>query len=704
MSEWIFSVWGLPYVISSLIAIALSWSILRKNRNSPMHQEFAVFGLTSSFYLIASFLMMSSPDQDLALKLAIVSENLYFISIGFLAYFACSLAGIKEGDWRVLIAPLLVTIPSLFLSRDARLTDFGWVVTAHPAVTIEGILTFVYLASYSLLIGWAFFGLTKKAKAPWLSRKYGLMLIGFVLFEVVGVVVSNSLMLVFSNIPHFGGILYFLSLVSIWYGLTMERPREVSLTQMGGEFSDAYRNFINRFLDVAPSDELGLKTVNLLEYLDKTRLSEFITYDRLRIILNVEKLDQLDNIQALDKTMEYLESKDWSDKLAGPFTEVLEGVYTSVSLDQEKVEAFKAVVANHQAFLMRTDVIYAFSKGQFLELLGSDSSLSSHPEWEVSLRIYKRWLLPIRKFITGPIAAEFYKKVRSMDLVKYLDVSQGGEITTDKLTPHLEAIPEERRASVVRGAFDPLMSWIAQTLVASDPTSFTKWMKTIRRVAIMNGDAKGTWGTFASLASRLSKDLGRDRVKDLVLLEGSSPDQLNVFAGAFGLDHGKLLHEKTLIEYDPRFMYEALISQAIEEISANTERCVVFTRRGSAIHRMAASVENCEVVILATPGARGAASVPFNDITRIINATGKAMESELETWILFDNLSDLVFSTSFEQAYVFARHVTDIIASKNGSALFLLNKTAHNQETKSAFESLFSTIVEIDEATKLVKR
>jgi hypothetical protein len=179
---------------------------------------------------------------------------------------------------------------------------------------------------------------------------------------------------------------------------------------------------------------------------------------------------------------------------------------------------------------------------------------------------------------------------------------------------------------------------------------------------------------------------------------------LNAFAGSFGLDHGKLLHEKTLIEYDPRFLYEALITQAIEEISANTERCVVFTRRGSAIQRVAEGVENCEVVILATPGAQNAASVPFNDITRIIHATGKAMESELETWILFDNLSDLVFSTSFEQAYVFARHATDVIASKNGSALFMLNKTAHNQETKSAFESLFSTIVEIAEGTKLVKR
>jgi hypothetical protein len=696
--------WSLMYVLSAFISIVLSIDVLRKNLRSSAHQRFFIWGLVSSFYLTVLFFVLNAGNADDALGLFRLSNMLYFVSIGLLAYFAYNLVSQKEYSWLILVGPMLVVPVALFIPYNVRLTDFGWVISARPIITIEGVVTAAYLVGYSLLIALSLYGSMKNARPPWLSRKYALMLLGFVFFQIIGVLVLNALMLVLDALPHVAGLMYFLSLIFIWYGFKMEQPKGVGLTQVGGEFSDTYRKFIGRFLEVAPSDELGLKTVNLLEYLDKTRLSEIVTYDRLRIILNVEKLDQLDNIQALDKTMEYLEGKDWSDKLAGPFTEVLENVYTSIMPDQDKTDAFKEVLANHQAFLMRTDTIYGFSRGQFLELVGPDGSLVSLQEWEVSLRIYKRLLLPIRRFITGPIVAEFYKKVRSMDLVKYLDVSQDGEITTDKLASHLETIPEERRASVIRDAFDPLISWIAQSLASSDPTSLTKWMKTIRRIVVMSADAKGTWRTFASLANRLSKDMGRDRVKDLVLLEGSRPESLNIFSGAFGLSHEKLLHEKILVEYDPRFLYEALATQAIEEISANTERCVVFTRRGSAIHRVAASIENCEVVILATPGAQNAASVPFNDITRIIHATGKAMESELETWILFDNLSDLMFSTSFEQAYVFARHATDVIASKNGSALFLLNKTAHNQETRSAFESLFSTIVEIAEGTKLVKR
>jgi hypothetical protein len=704
MPDWSVVSWSYIYAISGLVSLALSVDVLLRQRESPTHQLFFIYGLTASLNVLVSFLKLNAPDVELALELFRLSNALYFISIGVLAYFVYELLGTRKASWLVLIPPMFAVGMAALLPYDEKLTNYGWVFLPHQAITIESIVVFAYLFGYSLFIGFELYDYMRKAKAPWLTRKYGLMLLGLVILPIVGVAGLNAFMMIYESIPPMVGPLHLVSFLLLWYGFKMEQQKGVGLTQMGGEFSDAYRNFISRFLDVAPSDELGLKTVNLLEYLDKTRLSEIVTYDRLRIILNVEKLDRLDNIQALDKTMEYLEGKDWSDKLAGPFTEVLENVYISVAPDQEKTDAFKEVLANHQAFLMKTDVIYGFSRGQFLELLGPDGSLVSLPEWEVSVRIYKRLLLPIRRFITGPIVAEFYKKVRSMDLVKYLDVSQDGEITTDKLASHLETIPEERRASVIRDAFDPLISWIAQSLASSDPTSFTKWMKTVRRIVVMNADAKGTWRTFASLANRLSKDMGRDRVKDLVLLEGSRPESLNVFSGVFGLSHEKLLHEKTLIEYDPRFLYEALITQAIEEISANTERCVVFTRRGSAIHRVAASIENCEVVILATPGAQNAASVPFNDITRIIHATGKAMESELETWILFDNLSDLMFSTSFEQAYVFARHATDVIASKNGSALFLLNKTAHNQETRSAFESLFSTIVEIAEGTKLVKR
>lgn len=82
--------------------------------------------------------------------------------------------------------------------------------------------------------------------------------------------------------------LYFISIgvLASLYGFKMEQPRGVGLTPMSSEFSDAYKNFTSRFLDAAPSDELGLKTANLLEHLDKTRLSELVTYDRLRIMMN----------------------------------------------------------------------------------------------------------------------------------------------------------------------------------------------------------------------------------------------------------------------------------------------------------------------------------------------------------------------------------------------------------------------------------
>jgi hypothetical protein len=704
MSEWYLTAWSFPYIASALISLWLSWDVLTRNRDSPTHQRFAVFGLTSSFYLIASFLMMISPDKDLALKMAVLSESLYFISIGLLAYFAYDLGGTKEVAWLVLIPPPLVTALSLFIPREAKLTSFGWVVTAQPSITVEGVLTFVYLASYSLLIGLAFYDLAKNSKAPWLTRKYVLMLVGFLLFQVVGVVVANSLMLVFANVPHLGGLLYFLSFVSIWYGFKMEGPNEVGSTQSGTESSEAYRRFINRFLQIAPSDELGLKTVDLLEYLDKTRLSEFVTYDRLRIILNVERMDRVDSIQALDRTMEYLESKDWSQKLAEPFLDVLETVYVSAAPSRERTETFKGVLMNHESFLRRSDVIYGFSRGQFLELYGQDGSLTDLPEWEVSLRMYKRMLLPIRKFISGKVFAEFSKKVRSMDIVKYLDVTQDGEISIDRVEAHLEALPEKGRAEAVRNGFNPLMSWIAQSLAKEDHSSFVKWLRTCRRAAVLNKGAKGAWRTYVSLTNRLSRDLGYEETEDLVLLEGHKAEDLNAFSSVLGLSHERLLHERILIEFDPRFSFEYYIGQLLYEVCANTERCVVFTRGGSAILHAASDLENVECRILATPGVQDEDSVPFNDVTRLIYAVDKALESEMETWVLFDNLSDLILPVGLEQAYVFARHSTDLISSKKATAVFLMNKAAHSQSDRAAFEGLFSTIVELGEKVNLVKR
>jgi len=501
------SLFSLLHLGSAIVSLALSSEVFLKNRKSPSHQQFFIWGLVSSAYLIALFFTLNASSADEAILLFRFSNQLYFVSIGLLAYLVHNLEPQRQQAWLILVAPMLAVSAALLIPYDARLTELGWSVDARPIITVEGIVVFVYLAGYSVLVATDLYHMMRKAGAPWLTRKYGIMLFSFVGLQIVGVVLLNALKLVVQGIPYVAGILYFFGLSALWYSFKMQQPKEVKLSGAQRGFTDSYARFMSRFLDVAPSDELGLKTVNLLEYLDKTRLRDYVTYDRLRIILNVDKMERLDNIQALDKTMEYLESKEWSSKLSDPFMDVLENVHQNMIETQETLEPFKEVLLSHQDFLKRTDIIYGFSRGQFLEFIGPDDSLGDRPEWEVALRMYKRWLLPIRMFLVGDIASEFYKMLRSTDVVKYLDISPEGEIGIDRVLSHIEALPQERRAEAVRVGFDALMSWVAQNLAAKDSASFIKWLKLVRKTTLLNSGARGVQKTFASLIARLSKDV-----------------------------------------------------------------------------------------------------------------------------------------------------------------------------------------------------
>ncbi|MGQ9596586.1 MAG: hypothetical protein ACUVQY_08345, partial [Thermoproteota archaeon] len=125
-------------------------------------------------------------------------------------------------------------------------------------------------------------------------------------------------------IPHVAGLFYFISLTALWYALNIEAPTEVKVISEDREAEvmavkpgivRSYQRFLESFLEVASADELGLKSIDFLEYLDKSRLSDIVTYEKLRVILNVNKLNNLDSIQALDKTIGYLEGKEWGNKL-----------------------------------------------------------------------------------------------------------------------------------------------------------------------------------------------------------------------------------------------------------------------------------------------------------------------------------------------------------------------------------------------------
>jgi hypothetical protein len=608
------------------------------------------------------------------------------------------LAG-KEENWVYIIPPMLIVTVSVFIPYSVQWTDFGWKFIAVP--TVEGLFVFLYLISYCMLIILNLNYLRKGAKTPWLCRKYEFMLWGVVIFQLFGLILTNALMLVWSDLIHIGGLLYFFSFMFIWYGFQLGPPKEVVLTRMGNPLTDSYQKFLNKLLNVAPPDELGLKTIDLLEYLDKTRLSDVVTYDRLRIILNAEKIESLNSIQALDKTLEYFETRDWAHRAADELMEVLESIYFNLKSQDEK-EAFKTIIMNHQEYLKKTDIIYGLATGEFLSFISPDASLEGLPEWEAVVRTYRRLLLPVRKHIAGPLAPEFFKKMRSMDVVKHLDVSTDGEIGVERLVAYVRTIPNGRRVEAVREAFNVLLSAVSAYLARENADLFENYLGVVRRIFMLNSGAKGVWKTYYSLVDRLSTDIGRSRITRLICMEDCRAEDLNAFSEAFGLTHDRLIRRKILLEYNPKYLYEPYVAKAVREIYANTERCVMLLRPASGVLSQIPTLENVKLIPVVTVGAKPGESVSFDDVTQMINAINRSLDSEMHTWIILD-ISDMILSTSMEQAYAFARHAIELVSAKDGSAIFMLNEPAHDDNVKTAFEGLFSTILQVAEKPRLLK-
>jgi uncharacterized protein YjgD (DUF1641 family) len=61
--------------------------------------------------------------------------------------------------------------------------------------------------------------------------------------------------------------------------------------------------------------------------------------------------------------------------------------------------------------------------------------------------------------------------------------------------------------------------------------------------------------------------------------------------------------------------------------------------------------------------------------------------------VVFDSLSDLVLSIGFEKTYYFMTYAAEMLASPKVTALFLLNRAAHDPEVASSLRGLFSNQV-----------
>jgi len=73
-------------------------------------------------------------------------------------------------------------------------------------------------------------------------------------------------------------------------------------------------------------------------------------------------------------------------------------------------------------------------------------------------------------------------------------------------------------------------------------------------------------------------------------------------------------------------------------------------------------------------------------------------------FLVFDNLSGLIELVGFDKAYKFLLYVIDILPQTKATAIFLLNKSAHEPQVVSRIRGLFHNLLTYEkDGLKIVK-
>ncbi len=97
-----------------------------------------------------------------------------------------------------------------------------------------------------------------------------------------------------------------------------------------------------------------------------------------------------------------------------------------------------------------------------------------------------------------------------------------------------------------------------------------------------------------------------------------------------GIDHGKLMGKKILLEFDPSTPYDRLVRDFALECAAHNEAVVVLTKKGSAVRQ-------------ALEGEKGVELVDVTPDLMLSPILEKHRERSLS--LVYDSLTDLALST-----------------------------------------------------------
>jgi len=349
----------IQYVVGAAIIIALTTETARRFKANPITLPFYLFATFVVLWELLVFFHRITEKEIEAIALFKMIGIIHPYIYGF--YFLTFL-----NIWRARLLNLLCLVPSffgsvliaLYVDYGVKAGAFGWSYyqkqTGSPlidliiyATTIVIMLILVSTLTYLII----------KSPSRELKRKFLYILAAFILFQVIGVPITNLVFL--QNNPDFpplGGFFYLANLVVIYLQIRPQREKVVfaqrPMEHIPGKLAETIKAFYD---NLSPGfDTLGIKYFKFLSYLRECGLAEIVKLENDKMELISEEKQPIGPTQIIrfiDISLTLMEEKELDQRYSDTLIDFINENYEKIS--EDVVVTFK----KHEKYLRGSTIL-----------------------------------------------------------------------------------------------------------------------------------------------------------------------------------------------------------------------------------------------------------------------------------------------------------------------------------------------------------
>ncbi|RLI04931.1 hypothetical protein DRO38_00110, partial [Candidatus Bathyarchaeota archaeon] len=506
------SLWLLQYLIAAIISLMVSFYAVHLERKRPHPPSLALkyfftFGLSIFVWEIVAYLQRSASNPDSALIF------IRLLSISSVLSQSTYLAAILSIRKKSLMTPLIflpawinVCVTS-FISYDFRLTKYGWSYQVAQPSTAFFIVTLIYLG-YLVATILSLIKLIVEARSKQLKRKYEVLLGSFLVFQAIGMPLTNYLLMINPNFPPLGGVLHLATFLFIAYALMIQEEKIPLISHFTLEdFPKVYSSFLTILYNKTGNASLGEESFKFGDFIRDSGIEDYVTLSEKGITFKMPI--NLDHIDLINRNLKLLEKNFEDSEISDLYLRVLDAAHRILG------EKFNGIIEDNEDFLKRSDLIYGIADGRFLEKISKDDSLKSFDEIESCLKIYKRLLLPIDAEVLSSVDSQ--KRLAMHYATRNVTITKYGEILMQKAEESVKNLPEEEQLPITIESFNSFVSWIYERALKRLGGETQRILNTLQKILALNKEIATKLNVYDTFLETLVSRIPQKGIQQLYL-------------------------------------------------------------------------------------------------------------------------------------------------------------------------------------------